>query len=298
MRLLWWWAALPLLLSVAGTVVASSTAPACPRPSAAVVIVGSHDEACWPLPLRRPLGDRLGVIEGDDATLARAVKLLNMNKEDFAAVLFYASWCPFSQECRLRFEKLAFIFPTIRHFAFEESTVRSSTRFRYGIHAYPTFFLINSTVRVRYHGPRTVKSLAAFYSDVSGINPSTDLTIGDDIPSLDNIELKKDSDPESCPLWSERTSDNIPQQDNYLALAISFVILRLLFLLYPTTIAFVKRTWSGPTLFTYLEQGRQKINRVYPSKQGSLHHGAKNATAWASKSLASVSIEEKQATAT
>jgi hypothetical protein len=40
---------------------------------------------------------------------------------------------------------------------------------RYGIHGFPTLFLLNSTMRVRYHGPRTVKSLAAFYTDVSGV---------------------------------------------------------------------------------------------------------------------------------
>jgi hypothetical protein len=40
---------------------------------------------------------------------------------------------------------------------------------RYGIHGFPTLFLLNSTMRVRYHGPRTVKPLAAFYSDVSGM---------------------------------------------------------------------------------------------------------------------------------
>uniref|UniRef100_A0A453PN29 Thioredoxin domain-containing protein n=1 Tax=Aegilops tauschii subsp. strangulata TaxID=200361 RepID=A0A453PN29_AEGTS len=120
---------------------------------------------CSPLD-RRP-GDPVGVIEGDEATLARAVNLLYLNKDEYIAVLFYASWCPFSQECKPNFEKLAHLFPTIRHFAFEESAIRPSIISRYGIHGFPTLFLLNSTMRVRYHGPRTVKPLAAFYSDVS-----------------------------------------------------------------------------------------------------------------------------------
>jgi hypothetical protein len=56
--------------------------------------------------------------------LAKAVNLLHANKVDYIAVLFYASWCPFSQECNPNFETLASLFPTIRHFAFEESAIR------------------------------------------------------------------------------------------------------------------------------------------------------------------------------
>jgi len=39
---------------------------------------------------------------------------------------------------------------------------------RYGVHGFPTLFLLNSTMRVRYHGSRTINSLVAFYSDVTG----------------------------------------------------------------------------------------------------------------------------------
>uniref|UniRef100_A0A0D9WND4 Uncharacterized protein n=1 Tax=Leersia perrieri TaxID=77586 RepID=A0A0D9WND4_9ORYZ len=112
-------------------------------------------------------------------------------------------------------------------------------------------------MRVRYHGPRTVKSVAAFYSDVSGIDPSMDSTI-EEKQCSDKNELKMDSEQENCPFWLARTPQNILKQDTYLALAASFVILR----------------------------------PVYPSKQGNLHDGPRNATAWASKSLASVSIGE------
>lgn len=39
---------------------------------------------------------------------------------------------------------------------------------RYGVHGFPTLFLLNSTMRVRYHGARTINSLVAFYNDVTG----------------------------------------------------------------------------------------------------------------------------------
>ena len=39
---------------------------------------------------------------------------------------------------------------------------------KYGVHGFPTLFLLNSTMRVRYHGNRSFESLGAFYSDVTG----------------------------------------------------------------------------------------------------------------------------------
>lgn len=39
---------------------------------------------------------------------------------------------------------------------------------KYGVHGFPTLFLLNSRMRVRYHGNRSFESLAAFYSDVAG----------------------------------------------------------------------------------------------------------------------------------
>lgn len=259
--------------------------------------------------LDRRLGDPVGVIEGDEVTLARAVNLLHADKDEYIAVLFYASWCPFSQECKPNFETLASLFPTIRHFAFEESAIRPSIISRYGIHGFPTLFLLNSTMRVRYHGPRTVKSLAAFYTDVSGINASVKSTAGEAmVHPLDDIEHKKDAEQENCPFWWARSPEKILQQDAYLALATSFVILRLLCHLFPKIDSFARWAWRRHNLFAnlmgahesflaYLEQARQKFHRLYPSssKRGNLQEGAMNATAWASKSLASVSIGEPSA---
>ncbi|BAF10073.1 5'-adenylylsulfate reductase-like 3 precursor [Oryza sativa Japonica Group] len=294
-RLLCWTAL--LLPIIAATAAASPLPEACPVPTAAEEILGPGG-TCTTLDRR---GDPVGVIEGDEVTLAKAITLLHMNKDDYIAVLFYASWCPFSQECKPNFEILASLFPSIRHFAFEESSIRPSIISRYGIHGFPTLFLLNSTMRVRYHGPRTVKSLAAFYRDVSGFDVS--MTSEAVLHSVDGIELKKDAEQENCPFWWARSPEKILQQDTYLALATAFVILRLLYLLFPKIGSFAKRAWRRHTLFpnlvgvheyffTYLEQARHKFFRLYPSKRGNLQEGARNATAWASKSLASVSIGE------
>lgn len=39
---------------------------------------------------------------------------------------------------------------------------------RYAVHGFPTLFLLNSTMRVRYQGSRALDSLFSFYDDVTG----------------------------------------------------------------------------------------------------------------------------------
>ncbi|CAL9087638.1 unnamed protein product, partial [Musa acuminata var. zebrina] len=106
---------------------------------------------------------------GDEAALQKASSLVQKNREDYVALLFYASWCPFSKICHPNFQILSNLFPTIRHFAFEESVIRPRYRTIYGVHGFPTLFLLNSTMRVQYHGSRTRNSLVAFYNHVTGI---------------------------------------------------------------------------------------------------------------------------------
>ncbi|KAL6606905.1 hypothetical protein ACP70R_042558 [Stipagrostis hirtigluma subsp. patula] len=295
-----WWAALlvAVLHLVAGE--ASAAAPphpaVCPRPTATAAFLGAPGTCSLPRP--DPV-HRFGAIEGNEVTFAWAIDFLHRYKGTYIAVLLYASWCPFSQQCRPRFEELGYLFPTILHLAFEESKMDPSTISTLGIHGYPVLYIMNSTMRMQYHGPRTIKSLAAFYSDVSGINASSDSTIGDFVP----IKLKKNAEQENCPFSLSCLQEKLRQQDTYLALAVSFLILRLLYLLCPKIATFARWIWRRHTLianltsvpeclFSYLEQGRLKFNKIYPSKGVNLHDGARNASAWASKSLASVSIAE------
>jgi thiol-disulfide isomerase/thioredoxin len=52
-------------------------------------------------------------------------ELLRMldGKEKHTAVLFYASWCPFSQRTRSVFDDLSSMFPRVKHLAVEESSI-------------------------------------------------------------------------------------------------------------------------------------------------------------------------------
>lgn len=45
------------------------------------------------------------------------------SKEEHTAVLFYASWCPFSQRIRPVFDDLSSMFPRVKHVAVEESNI-------------------------------------------------------------------------------------------------------------------------------------------------------------------------------
>ncbi|KAG1342347.1 5'-adenylylsulfate reductase-like 3 [Cocos nucifera] len=292
-------ALLVLLLVVVGP--AAAAASVCPRVSAGESILGRPD-SCLALASAVLGGDLIGVVEGDEAILQRALNLVHSKREDHVAVLFYASWCPFSKICRPNFQVLSSLFPSIRHFAFEESVIRPSILSRYGVHGFPTLFLLNSTMRVRYHGSRTINSLVAFYNDVTGANPALlDPILVETIvdPSNDG-ELKEDNEQENCPFSWARSPEKLVQQDTYLVLAGSFVLMRLLCILLPKLNACVKQAWRRHMRYAslqdrsqaYVGHVKQGFNRLNPRKRGNLQGGAMNARAWASKSLASVSIGE------
>lgn len=47
------------------------------------------------------------------------------NECDYVALLFYASWCPFSESIRPSFDAVSSLYPSIPHFAIEESSVKA-----------------------------------------------------------------------------------------------------------------------------------------------------------------------------
>lgn len=63
-------------------------------------------------------------IQGDEDSLQRALHIVHENTDDYVALIFYATWCPFSRTFKPTFSLLASLFPSIPHFAIEESTVR------------------------------------------------------------------------------------------------------------------------------------------------------------------------------
>ncbi|XP_010455302.1 PREDICTED: 5'-adenylylsulfate reductase-like 6 [Camelina sativa] len=131
-----------------------------PRGSAKDYILGFRD--------RSALYRSGSVTEGDDRWLQVASDMIDKNKCDYVALLFYASWCPFSRLLRPSFDLISLLYSSIPHFAVEESSVKSSTLSKYGVHGFPTIILMNSTMLVAYRGSRTLDSLVTFYSDVTG----------------------------------------------------------------------------------------------------------------------------------
>ncbi|XAR62150.1 hypothetical protein NMG60_11016788 [Bertholletia excelsa] len=157
---------------------------------------------------------------------------------------------------------------------------------------------------MHYHGSRTVGSLVAFYDDVTGLK-----TGPLDGASLERIahslnHEKDNSAPETCPFSWARSPENLLGQETYLALATAFVLLRLLYLIFPTLLVCTQLFWrryiENTRLRSLWEHPLAYLNRAIqlfyfpkePCKRSNLQEGAMNAKAWASKSLASVSFGE------
>ncbi|KAF4351417.1 hypothetical protein F8388_001037 [Cannabis sativa] len=292
-----------ILMMLLWETLASSAEPGlCSSISVADSILGLRESNCPLYPDSLSFGFN-GVTEGDEVSLQRALNMVHKNSYDYVAVLFYASWCPFSRTFRRTFSILSTLYPSIPHFAIEESAIRPSILSKYGVHGFPTLFILNSTMRVRYHGSRTPASVIAFYSDVTGImTASHDEASLSEIGSSSNHEKNGNSEQESCPFSWARSPENLLRQETYLALATAFVVLRLLYSIFPTLLVFSQCVWRRyirnmrfDTLLehpiAYLKRAVQLSNSLKePCKRSNLQEGAMNAKAWASKSLATVSI--------
>lgn len=247
------------------------------------------------------------VRELDAVSLEAAFDILQRSSNTYIAVLFYASWCPFSKQCRPVFNVLSSMFPTIHHVAVEESASKP----RYGVHSFPALFLQNQTSRVRYHGSRKLDSILHFYENITGIKSiSPDFATQASGSSLRGLDRVKDvENGVHCPYSWAKSPEKLLQQDTYLILAILFLVLRILHFLFPKVLIWLKRVWkrhvwpvNGAILRenhpTFIEQILYifNVNRIKTSlklcKGRNFQEGAMNARAWASKSLASVSLGE------
>lgn len=250
------------------------------------------------------------VRELDAVSLEAAFNSLQKIPNTYIAVLFYASWCPFSKQCRPVFNVLSSMFPTIHHVAVEESASRPSVLSRYGVHSFPALFLQNQTSRVRYHGSRDLDSIIHFYENITGIKSiSPDFATQASSSSLRGLDRVKDVESGvHCPYSWAKSPEKLLQQDTYLMLAILFLILRMLHFLFPKVLIWLKRVWkrhvwpvNGAILrenhLTFIEQILYifNINRIKSSLKFCKRRnfqGAMNARVWASKSFASVSLGE------
>ncbi|CAN7030441.1 5'-adenylylsulfate reductase-like 4 [Brassica rapa] len=279
----------------------SVRAPICAMRSVKDYALGFREQSC-------PFyGDELAdrphfvvVTEGDERWLQTALDMIHKNKCDYVALLFYASWCPFSRSFTPSFDLISSLYSSIPHFAIKESSVKPSTLSKYGVHGFPTLLLMNSTMRARYRGTRMLDSLVAFYRDVTGIETldKTSLEKSLLVPHLGN---ENNTEPENCPFTWARSPENMLRQETYLTLATVFVLLRLLYFVFPALVVFAKFTWPRIAQNMRLESLQEHtvgfLSRLCmylkePCKRSNLQGGAMNARAWASKSLATVSIGE------
>ncbi|KAH8949790.1 hypothetical protein BDL97_10G049700 [Sphagnum fallax] len=175
------------------------------------------------------------VAELNETALEKALDLVHSNNGTYIAVLYYATWCPFSRELRPVYDLLSSVFPSIHHVAVEESSVRPSVLSQYGVHSFPIVFVHNRTSRVRYHGSRTLEDFVYFYQNYTGLR------------SISGGQVVKRADcgfaklvfnvgkgvKEVCPYPWAISPQNWLQEDAYLTLAFLFLILRLLYILLP-----------------------------------------------------------------
>ncbi|KAI3966980.1 hypothetical protein MKX01_040621 [Papaver californicum] len=249
------------------------------------------------------------VIEGNDVSLKKALNLVQKNDHGYVAVLFYASWCPFSRSIRPTFSALSSLYPSIQHLAIEESAVMPSILSIYGVHGFPTLFLFNSTMRMRYHGPRTLSFLVDLYYHVTGMRSVLlDATSWEKLDDPSVLAKFEDIKEESYKLSWIKSPEKLLNEEKYLALATAFVILRLVYIFLPSLLACVSTAWRRLILNTRIislwEYPSTLFNQAIqifrtlkePCKRRSnLQERAIHARTWARKSFASVSISDASA---
>lgn len=290
-----------------GIVLGESTLPFCPCPSLPEVAF-VWPEKCMAADFgssETPVLHPSRVSELDDESFERALDMLRY-RDAHMAVLFHASWCPFSELCRSLFDDLSSMFPKIYHVAVEESVLMPSVLSRNGVHSFPSLFLQNQTSRVRYRGSRDLDSLVHFYKEITGIEP---ISLDPLVKEFNGFRRpSSNGGPQSMVdtlyPW-EMFPKNVLQREPYLAFAILFLILRMLVYLFPKVLLQVKRCrlrriWhvnlallseNTPLILKHALH-MLNLNRIWCrlkfSKTRNFQEGAKNARVWAS--LASVSL--------
>lgn len=236
-------------------------------------------------------------IEMDGESLDRLLSSTNVYK----AILFYASWCPFSRNAQPKFDALASMYPPsmypqIKHVKVEQSSALPSVFSRHGIHSVPSILIVNGTTRVQYHGPKTLHSLSDFYQRTTGLEPMVYLTEDQVVASSENRGRGVDS-------WKD-----VMSEEPYLVFSLLFVLLKAFLILCPEVVSSVMALWVAyiPRLnlaifgeskqvlthaLLHLFDVKSAFSKLKVSKSRKFHNGARSARVLAS-SLASVSLGE------
>lgn len=227
--------------------------------------------------------------------------LTSKQRNGYTAVLFYASWCPFSQSMHPKFEMLGSMFPQIEHLSIEQSLALPSVFSRYGIHSLPSLLIVNQTSKIQYHGPKTLPSLVKFYKKSTGLEPVQYIVADDELAGL------KSSKKSINQRWDALSLEEMLKKEPYLVLAVLFLSFRMLILAYPKMLSHAKAFFGAyaPRLnleifgetshlfdrILHMIDVRRIWTKLRLCKTRNFHQGAKNCRVWAS-SLASVSLGE------
>lgn len=225
--------------------------------------------------------------------------LMSKQHSGYTAVLFYASWCPFSQSIWPTYEALSSMIPQIDHLAVEQSLVMPSVFSVYGIRSLPSILLLNQTSRLQYSGPKTLDSLVEFYKTNTGLRPVQSVMVGQPA-SLQTHESSRTRFKDMLLMKNIRS-------EPYLAISLLFSCLRLFMAIFPRVVSRLKAFCLSYVPHLNLEifgeathllghavhaiDVRRIWTKVRLGKARSFHERAKSARVWAS-SLASVSLGE------
>eukprot|EP00850_Spirogloea_muscicola_P024450 SM000839S23187 [mRNA] locus=s839:123:959:+ [translate_table: standard] len=163
----------------------------------------------------------------------------------FLAVLYHAERCPFSRDALPAFHALAALFPAVGHVAIEESRLRPSVLWRFGVHSFPTLYMQNRTGRFKYRGGRSLEDLARFYTAITGLEPAevgAERRTGSLRSLVDELAVAApgaaDERHVPCPYpWAFQPEKWLGTGDTYLLLSSIFVAIRLLWMVVPPAVA-------------------------------------------------------------
>ncbi|KAL3534025.1 hypothetical protein ACH5RR_007546 [Cinchona calisaya] len=272
---------------VASSLSWSSAPPICPSPQSKIppFLITTLFSQCHHPNSNSPLQ-----MNGNSLERALSSKSGNM----YTAVLFYASWCPFSRNARSTFEVLASMYTQIDHLAVEQYSAMPSLFSRYGIHSLPAVVLVNQTSRTRHYGPKHLDSLMKFYKKTTGHEP-VEYIVVDQSGSLGSGGK------------SVSFAKEILTKERYLLFSMLFLCMRVLVYLFPRVLFHSRTLWMSIRCHLNLElfgETSQNLGRILHMidvqrvwtkvrlcKSRNFHCGARNARVLAS-SLASVSLGE------
>lgn len=229
-------------------------------------------------------------IEMNGESLDNLLSSSHMN--EFVAILFYASWCPFSSNIQPKFDALSSMFPQIKHVMIEQSSVPPIVFSRFGVHGVPSILIVNKTTKIQHHGPKELHSLVHFYKKATGLEPLINLT-EDQIGFLENKPKVLESNTITEP---------------YLIFSLFFIFLKTLLYLYPNMVSKIITLWLtyiphlNLAIFGESRQILARVRHVFDIKRAfwafsklkliksrNFDNGARSACVWTS-SLASFSL--------